>query len=82
MNGPVCFACSLVVLSRIPRVLSEERDEQKYESGEEAREENNVKFEATCLRCVKGHSCETEDPDYSADDSDKRRYSLLLTQDL
>ena len=70
----------LVALSPVPRVLSEERNEQENETCEEARKKQYVEFETTVLHGVEGNRRESEYPNYSANDSNERRNSLLLAQ--
>lgn len=70
----------LVALSPVPRVLSEERNEQENETCEEAGKKHYVEFETTVLHGVEGNRRESEYPNYSANDSNERRDSLLLVQ--
>ena len=56
----------------VPRVLPKERDIQEDKACEETGQHHEVWLEAAILRGVEGDSCETEYPNHSANDSDKR----------
>ena len=80
MRRTAISCLSIVGFRPVPRVLAKESDEQKDKAGEETGEKHQVGFKAAVLHGVECNRRESQNPKYSADNSDERRNSFLLTQ--